>query len=61
MPKYKVGDIVSVRVKIAGITEDENNKFSFKVKRLDSSYDSMNVLEEDITAITLNVPLEEKS
>ena len=55
--EYKVGDIVSVRVKIASKTEDEGNKFTYKVKSLNNQYASMEVHSEDITGITLNVPV----
>ena len=57
---HKVGDIVSVRVKIISVTEEEGNKFTYKVKGLNASnyHSSMEVPIEDITCVTLNVPTE---
>ena len=54
--KHKVGDIVSVRVKISSITEDESNKFTYKIKCLQDAYDSMTVKLEDIVGTSLQVP-----
>jgi len=60
--EHKVGDIVLIRVKIASITEDEGNKFTFKVKALSTdAYSSMTITGEDITGTTLNIPTNRKS
>ena len=57
----KVGDIVSIRVKVSSITEEEGNLYKYKVKALSSTGgygESMMILGEDVIGTTLNVPKE---
>ena len=56
MNKYRIGDLISVRVRVFRVTEDENHKFTYGVKALHNNGDYMSIVEEDVTLSTMNIP-----
>ena len=58
MFNHKVGDIISIRVKIKSKTEEENGKMTYVVKGLNEGYHSMTINEEDIVGTSAIIPTE---
>lgn len=55
----KVGDIISIRVKVKSKTEEEGNKITYEVKALSgNNYSTMRIESDDIIATNIQVPTE---